>query len=115
MSNRRKLRKPLPGSFTSRPPTVPPTYWNGERTPAVRVRVVVADAPDVPEYWARDFVGTEREAVRVVYGDQTFYLDNEAGAGWAKVTSGGGSPRCGHRSLWVEREVGIHALDPVED
>ena len=105
MSNRRKLRRPIPTSFISRPPEVPPTYWNGEPAVAVRVRVIVADAPHFPQYWARPLVGTERAAVRVTYGGRTFYLDNETGTGWRKVTEGHGSPRWGHADLAVEREV----------
>lgn len=80
-------------------------YWNGERALAVKVRVIVGDAPQFPNYWARSLVGTEREAVRVTYSGQLFYLDNEDGSGWLKVTEGHGSPRYGHRDLAVRREV----------
>ncbi|MEU7771242.1 hypothetical protein AB0C44_07940 [Micromonospora taraxaci] len=105
MSNRRKLRPALPRTFLRRPPDQPATYWNGEPTPAVRVRVIVADAPQFPQYWARPLVGTERAAVRVTYGGETFYLDDETGTGWRKVTEGHGSPRWGHADLAVEHEV----------
>ncbi|WP_047892565.1 hypothetical protein [Micromonospora sp. RV43] len=105
MSNRRKLRDPLPSTFVARPPDQPATYWNGELTEAVRVHVVVADAPQFARYWARDLVGAERDAVRVTYYGQVFYLDDEDGSGWTKVTTGYGSPRCPHRELAVEREV----------
>lgn len=81
------------------------TYWNGEPAVAVRLRVVVADAPWFPNYWARPLVGTEREAVRVTYAGRLFYLDNEDGSGWRKVTEGRGGPRCGHRDLVAQREV----------
>lgn len=101
------------------------TFWNGEPCHARRVTLVVADAEN-PTYWARHYVGTRRDAVEVVYGDQTFYLDDDdyeasdeykeeirlrfgnmlepvfaekAGAGWWKVTYGRGSPRVGHRDL----------------
>lgn len=76
------------------------TRWNGEPCRAERVTVTVADDPAFPGYWARDLVGTRRRAVRVDYGGQTFYLDDEDGSGWAKVTSGGG-PWSPHRSLAV--------------
>lgn len=101
-----------------------PTFWNGEPTPARKVWAVVADS-EAPLYWARDLVGTRREAVEVVYGDATFYIDDgareerevsvwgddampvmigpvAAGSGWRKVTVGHGSPRLGHGSLNVE-------------
>lgn len=84
------------------------TYWNGETTPARRVRVTIADH-SYPAYWARELVGQERDAVEVTYNGEVFYLDDEAhehgttdGAGWRKVTTGHGSPRYGHRELEVE-------------
>lgn len=104
MSNRRKLRKPLPTSFVHNSPRLAGTRWNGEPVTAVQVRVVVADAPEFPQYWARGLVGTERAAVRVTYHGQIFYLDNETGVGWYKVTHGGG-PGLPHRGLAVAREV----------
>lgn len=86
-------------------PAEPETFWNGEPAPAVKTRVIVADAPQFPQYWARHLVGEFRDAVRVTYGGQTFYLDNADGSGWRKVTTGHGSPRWGHAELVVEREV----------
>jgi hypothetical protein len=106
------------------------TRWNGEPCEARKVVVVVADASEVPQYWARDLVGAERNAVEVVYAGDTFYLDDEPhgegeareielrpgvtttlvsevghdGWGWEKVVAGG-SPRMGHRNLHVERVV----------
>jgi hypothetical protein len=53
------------------------TFWNGEPCEARQVRVVVADRPKTPRYWARPFVGQERAAVEVTYGGSTFYLDDE--------------------------------------
>ena len=106
------------------------TFWNGEPCQARRVHVIVADAPEFSGYWARPLVGEERSAVEVVYGGQTFYLDNEAdeasaesrvvtlpggrevkiesvagydGWAWDKVTKGQGSPGLGHRTLTIER------------
>ena len=60
------------------------TYWNGEPCAARKVRVIVGE---------------------------TFYLDDEDGAGWDKVTVGRGSPRWPHSSLDVERVLpldGVH-------
>lgn len=74
--------------------------WNGEPCEAELVTLLVGE-PDryTPLYWAREHVGTERDAVRVTYGGTTFYLDNADGSGWSKVCSGG-SPRTPHRNLW---------------
>lgn len=106
------------------------TYWNGEPCRAERCTVVVADNADTPAYWARPFVGTERQAVMVQYNGETFYIDNEGyeageeevallksrglnaepkvgypGWGWDKVTVGRGGPKSPHASLAVERIV----------
>ncbi|MBE4790986.1 hypothetical protein [Streptomyces caniscabiei] len=77
------------------------TRWNGEPCLARRVTAIVADSTFFPQYWARDLVGTHRKAVEVTYGGSTFFLDDEDGSAWAKVTSGG-SPAHGHRDLVVD-------------
>lgn len=79
-------------------------YWNGEPCEVRLVRVIVGPSPK-PTWWCADLVGTERKAVEVTYGGQTFYLDNEDGEGLMKVTTGRGSPAYGHSSLPVERVV----------
>lgn len=92
------------------------TYWNGEPAEARKVTVTVADAPDFPAYWARPYVGMQRHAVEVHYGDDVFYLDDDPdqddeqasleatghGPGWLKVTDGHGGPRWRHRNLTPE-------------
>lgn len=80
------------------------TYWNGEETPAWRVVVRVGHAPR-PTWWCAELEGTERDAVRVEYGGEVFYLDDEDGSGWRKVTTGRGSPAYGFRSLPDDSEV----------
>jgi len=83
------------------------TCWNYEPCEATRVRVIVGPC-EVSTYWHNGLEGTEREAVKVWsdrYPEQEpFYIDNEDGSGWRKVTNGGG-PDMPHRSLPVEREV----------
>jgi hypothetical protein len=80
------------------------TYWNGEPCKARRVIVIVGKA-EKPTFWYANLEGQERQAVEVVYGNQTFYLDNITDSGWDKVTVGKGSPRFRHRSLKIERVV----------
>lgn len=77
------------------------TQWNGEPCQAIRVTAVVKDNRAFPGYWARDLAGTRRNVVQVLYGGDTFYLDDEDGSGWHKVTHGGG-PRLPHRNLTVD-------------
>jgi hypothetical protein len=81
-----------------------PTYWNGELTPARRVRVRVGTSP-VVTWWCANLEGTVRKAVEVRYGGRTFYLDDEDGSGWHKVTAGYGSPNVGHSGLPDSSEV----------
>lgn len=71
------------------------TYWNGEETPANRVRVRVERCTK-PRGWYRDLIGQERDAVEVRYSAIPVYLDDENGRGWSKVTEGRGSPRRSH-------------------
>lgn len=80
------------------------TYWNGEPCEARKVRVIIGPS-ERPTWWCANLAGAEREAVRVEYGGRTFYLDNQHGDGWRKVTEGMGSPSYGHYSLPVEREL----------
>lgn len=81
------------------------TYWNGKPCVARHVRVIVG--PCLKEtFWHNGLEGTERNAVEVSYAGQTFYLDNEDGSGWQKVTTGRGSPIWGHKSLPVQSVVG---------
>ena len=81
------------------------TYWNGEPCKAIQVKVVVGKA-DRPTWWFAGLEGTVRKAVKVdCDSDSPFYLDNEDGSGWVKVTEGYGSPSYGHKSLNIEREV----------
>ncbi len=72
--------------------------WNGEMAYGRKVYVRVGKAFR-PTWWCADMEGTRRKAVEVVYEDRTFYLDNEDGSGWSKVTVGLGSPQFGHLSL----------------
>jgi hypothetical protein len=91
------------------------TKWNGEPCQARRVTAIVADNGVFPMYWARHLVGTRRKVVEVTYAGETFYLDDEDGSGWNKVTHGG-SPHWGHSNLTIEPDSiqprGGHQADP---
>jgi len=91
-------------------------YWNGEPAEFRVVVIVVGDEPDHQKehfakhrpdqkryLWFVPFIGTERQAVEVTYGDSKFYLDNADGNGIRKVTKGMGSPTHGHKSIYPER------------
>jgi hypothetical protein len=80
------------------------TFWNFELTPCRQVRVKVGPPP-YPTWWCAQFEGTIRKAVEVNYHGTKFYLDDEDGSGWAKVTQGRGGPATGHNSLPSNSEV----------
>jgi hypothetical protein len=93
------------------------TYWNGEPTPCRRVVVRVGKATK-PSFWHNGLEGTERRAVEIQYGADTYLIDDDegegqpvyderqtamlaqrppqrefrAGDGWLKVTVGEGAP-----------------------
>ena len=77
------------------------TQWNGEPCAARQITAIVADNTAFPLYWAREFVGMRRKVVEVAYGGETFYLDDEDGSAWNKVTHGG-SPWFPHSNLSVD-------------
>jgi len=82
----------------------PKTFWNGEPREAKRVKVIVGSCE--PGWWCHGLENTTRNAVRVgTPGKGVFYLDDEDGSGWLKVTEGRGSPQWGHRSLPVSSEI----------
>jgi hypothetical protein len=77
------------------------TFWNGELTPCKKVSIVVGKAP-VPTWWFHGLEGTVRKAVEIQYKKEApFYIDDEDGVGWLKVTLGRGGPDWGHSSLAV--------------
>lgn len=80
------------------------TEWNGESCEARRVRVVIGPCP-FPQGWYKDLVGQEINAVEIKYGDEIFYLADDDGNGWHKVTVEGGGPHWGHKSLEVEKVI----------
>lgn len=75
-----------------------PTFWNYEPCEAWRQKIKVGKA-ERPTFWYANLDGTTREAVGVNYHGHVFYLDNEDGSGWAKVTKGRGGPDWPHNSL----------------
>lgn len=95
------------------------TYWNGERVSCRRVLVMVGYPPsDVPNHWARPLVGTPRNAVEVRArgsyrqgqphpdaAEERFFIDDQDGEGWQKVTQGKGSPSWPHRNVPVRYVV----------
>lgn len=100
----RKLRRTL-ARTGGKPnfPSGPLTYWNGEvlDPPALKVWGTVVDQPDFPDLWYRkeDLIGTRVKAVAVLYNGASFYLYDQDGQGWHKVTEGHGSPRWGHLGI----------------
>ena len=93
-------RKALAAGVTLAPGhQIDTAQWNGKPCQARTVLIELADCPQYQNYWARAIVGQERNAVEVTVGDHVFYMDNQDGTGYAKITAG-----CG---MWIfpHREV----------
>lgn len=99
------------------PLAAPKAYWNGLETTAIRGTAIVADVPDMPEYWAKDLVGQRIDVVEIILdgvnaGGGIAHLDNRNGSGWLKVTEGMGSPKYGHRNVSIV--PGSFAMDEAD-
>jgi hypothetical protein len=88
--------------------TMEQTYWNFQETPCIQGTAVVADAPEFPQYWARDLIGQRIAVVQVGGqlveggpGTPQRYLDDRNGCGWEKVTYGRGGPAAPHADLSI--------------
>lgn len=84
------------------------TFWNGEPTKCTKVKVTMGPAPE--NWWCAGMEGTVRDAVRIEYHGDVFYIDNEGGFtvgdeearpgdGWLKVTLGMGGPDYRHGQI----------------
>jgi len=89
------------------------TFWNGEPCEARQVRVIVG-TPLKPTWWCAHLQDKERAAVQVAQHGQVFYLDNEDGSGWRKVTEGRGMPNYPHSSLPNDSQV-IAVVVPIKN
>lgn len=86
------------------PKLLTPTFWNGEPCEARIVNVIVGK-PLKPTWWCAEFEGKKRKAVQVAQHGQTFFMDNEDGSGWRKVTEGKGMPNYPHSSLPDDSQI----------
>jgi hypothetical protein len=77
------------------------TYWNGQLSACRRLRAIVGQSPS--GWWCAKLAGQERDVVEVTYYDAVFYIDNQNGSGWEKVTEGRGQPIHPHRALPISR------------
>lgn len=89
-------------------------FWNGEpaKYRALLVEIVESDKEMPLLYWGRTFVGQFRQIIEVHYRPEPFYIDNEDGLGYTKVTKGLGSPPFGHRVIYGHKIM--HELLPEE-
>jgi hypothetical protein len=89
------------------------TYWNGEPCEARRISCVMADSPEFPRFWGRHLVGDRVDAVEVRYNGEKFFIYDEHGEGWAKVTTGKGSPSVAHKNMRPEPKTLIWRREPT--
>jgi hypothetical protein len=77
------------------------TRWNGQPVVARRLKGVVGESPK--GWWCSKLAGQARRVVEVRYYDSVFYVDDEDGSGWIKITEGRGMPDWPHRSLPISQ------------
>jgi len=80
--------------------------WDGQHITCRVVIITVADQPQFKYYWARPYVGQQRQVLEIQSKDTTFYIDNEGGHGIFKVV-GGAHMGKGHRSIIPEPYTAI--------
>lgn len=74
-------------------------FWNGEHAATFTACIVKPIKNDkAPMHWYNVFAGEERQGIEITYGGEKWIIDNETGDGYYKVTTGMGSPSCGHKS-----------------
>lgn len=79
-------------------------HWNGEKCDAQTGTVIVGNV-EIPTWWCYGMTGQRRKCVRVDYGGDIFFLDDEDGSGSHKVFDTMGGPFCaGHKSLPIDDE-----------
>lgn len=59
----------------------------------------VVPSADIPLDWKHTHEHTRRQGLEIRADGKRFYIDNQHGDGYYKLTTGGGSPRCGHKSI----------------
>jgi hypothetical protein len=84
--------------------------WDGQPIKCRVVTITVADDHQFKYYWARPYVGQQRQVLEVQSAESTFYIDNEGGSGIYKVV-GGAHMGKGHRSLKPEPYTAIREVD----
>lgn len=103
----KKRRKPVPKRGGK-------TFWDGEPADCKRGTAIIARPPGVhPTWWTevQGLTGTARRVVRVQKDNRIFYIDDQDGSGWRKVTNGRGSWQFGHRSLYIRPDSFIPLKD----
>jgi hypothetical protein len=61
--------------------------------------VIKVGEAEKPTYWYAHIVGTEIRAVEVTVDSEVFYIADEDGNGWHKISVESGGPHWGHKSL----------------
>jgi hypothetical protein len=74
-------------------------FWNG--LPAEITPVTYEIGPhtiDAALWWSKRLEGKRRQGLKVEQDGNIFFIDNEYGDGYYKVTTGKGMPEYGHKS-----------------
>jgi hypothetical protein len=75
-------------------------FWNGEPTATFIGVTYEVTQSDGTYHWQNRHIGQRRQGIQITCGSETWIIDNQFGDGYHKVTSGLGSPTCGHKSIF---------------
>lgn len=81
--------------------------WGGATGPVTFVGMTYEVMPDIdtPMDWKHVHSHTRRQGLEITANGQTWYIDNQHGDGYYKLTLGMGSPRCGHKSIGNPHDI----------
>jgi hypothetical protein len=87
--------------------------WDGLPIDCRVVNIIIADEKQFKFYWARPYVGQQRQAIEINVPNEgtKFYIDNADGLGIQKI-SNGGHFRLAHRSLTPLPGAQITEVEP---
>lgn len=88
--------------------------WNGEPCKAESVTVLLKRVKNMPYCWQNEFDGQRIEAIKITINDTyrtTFFIANEDGQGYKKITEYQGMWYGGHKSVFYENEMELEVGD----
>ena len=74
-------------------------FWNDKPAKYVVFNYQPSKVEDTPAHWQNSLDDTVRQGLHIFTKGQDFYIDNEFGDGYLKITEGRGCPPYSHSSI----------------